>query len=205
VASQDQVAEDRTAEDEEALAPVYPGFLLATPSQTAGPYVSIGTEWAANGLVVPEGSPGAITVGGRVLDGSGEPVTDAMIELWQADSEGRFPPDAPPPWTGFARALTGTQGYYRFVTVKPGPVPAPDGVMQAPHIAVSIFARGLLQRLVTRIYFSDESEANAADPVLAGIGEGSSRLVAPLQPGAASYRFDIWLQGDQETVFFAPQ
>ena len=186
------------------MAATFPGLLLATPSQTAGPYVSIGTQWAASGLVVPEGSPGAVSVGGRALDGSGEPVTDAMLELWQADAEGRFPPEAPPPWTGFARALTDARGHYRFVTVKPGPVPGPGGVLQAPHIAVSIFARGLLQRLVTRIYFSDEEAANEADPVLAALGEASSRLVASYEPGAAAYRFDIWLQGDRETVFFAP-
>ena len=167
--------------------------------------MSIGTEWAADGLVVAEGSPGAVSVDGRVLDGSGEPVTDAMLEMWQADSEGRFPPDAPPPWTGFARALTDVQGHYRFVTVKPGPVLGAGDVVQAPHIAVSIFARGLLQRLVTRIYFSDEKAANATDPVLAGLGEGSvqagRRRSGQAGPG---YHFDIWLQGDRETVFFAP-
>jgi protocatechuate 3,4-dioxygenase, alpha subunit len=192
---------------------------VPTPSQTAGPFVSMGTEWDASGLLVPEGTEGALCVEGHVLDGSGQPVTDAMMEFWQADPEGRFPPEsAGASWTGFGRALTDQDGGYRLVTLRPGPVPGPAGELQAPHIDVSIFARGLLQRLVTRIYFSDEEELNASDPVLAGLGEPSlvSRLVAVGQsgrqsggqsggqPGPSIFRFDIRLQGDQETVFFAP-
>lgn len=180
---------------------------IPTPSQTAGPFVSIGTEWGATGLMVPEGTPGALTVAGRVIDGSGEPVTDAMLEFWQADPEGRFPP-APDlgSWPGFTRALTGQEGRYRLVTLKPGPVSGSNGRREAPHIDVSIFARGLLQRLVTRIYFSDEEALNATDPVLASLGEPSrrNRLMGRRQPGTAVYHFDIHLQGDQETIFFAP-
>ncbi len=186
-----------------------------TPSQTAGPFVSIGTEWDATGQAVPDGTPGVVYVEGHVLDGLGQPVTDAMLEFWQADPDGRFPPESVfASWTGFTRALTGQDGSYRLVTLKPGPVPGPAGEAQAPHIDVSIFARGLLQRLVTRIYFSDEEELNSSDPVLAGLGGPSlvSRLVAIRQPGrqpggparASTFRFDIRLQGDQETVFFAP-
>jgi protocatechuate 3,4-dioxygenase, alpha subunit len=180
---------------------------ISTPSQTAGPFVSIGTEWGATGLMVPQGTAGAISVAGQVTDGAGAPVTDAMLEFWQADPDGRFPPGSGrASWTGFTRALTDHEGRYRLVTLKPGPVRAAGGRQEAPHIDVSIFARGLLQRLVTRIYFSDEEAANSADPVLAGLGDPSprSRLTARRQPGTAGYRFDIHLQGDQETVFFAP-
>jgi protocatechuate 3,4-dioxygenase, alpha subunit len=180
-----------------------------TPSQTAGPFVSIGTEWDAAGSMVPESNPGALVLAGRVIDGSGQPVTDAMLEFWQAGPDGCFP--APPDkgqWTGFTRALTNGEGRYRLVTLKPGPVAGDGGRPQAPHIDVSIFARGLLQRLVTRAYFSDEEVLNETDPVLTGVdGLGPalrSRLIAQRQPGTATYRFDIYLQGDQETIFFAP-
>jgi protocatechuate 3,4-dioxygenase alpha subunit len=176
--------------------------------------VSLGTGWVADASMVSEGAPGAIVVTGAVVDGAGLPVTDAMLEFCQADEHGRFPPEAPPPWTGFTRALTGIDGRYRVVTVKPGALGAPGGRAQAPHIDISIFARGLLQRLVTRIYFSDE-EANAADPALSGLEpELRPRLVAELVGAAAGagagadeppvYRLDIHLQGEQETVFFAP-
>ncbi len=185
-----------------------------TPSQTAGPFVSISTQWNSTGLVVPESTPGALSVRGRVVDGAGAPVTDAMLEFWQADPEGRFPSTPPPaggtsstrPWTGFARALTDGDGGFRLVTLKPGPVPGPGGAVQAPHIYVSIFARGLLQRLITRIYFPDEAVLNAADPVLSGLGHTflARRLVASPERDGRSLRFDIRLQGDQETVFFAP-
>jgi len=176
-----------------------------TPSQTAGPYVAIGTAWNANGLMVPEGTPDALTVTGRIRDGSGEPVTDAMAEFWQADAHGRFPPETSPAWSGFTRALTDESGCYRLLTVKPGRVPTPGGGLQAPHIDMSIFARGLLQRLVTRIYFPDEGAANAADPVLASLSQPlSGRLVARHEAASSAYRFDIWLQGETETVFFAP-
>jgi protocatechuate 3,4-dioxygenase, alpha subunit len=181
--------------------------LTPTPSQTAGPFVSIGTGWCATGLMVPEGRPDAVHVEGRVTDGSGAPVTDAMLEFWQADPEGRFLPGPDMgPWSGFARAFTDQAGRYRLVTLKPGPVPGAGRQRQAPHVDVSIFARGLLQRLVTRIYFSDEEALNSADPVLARLEDPSliSRLVAQRRPATSTYDFDICLQGDQETIFFAP-
>jgi protocatechuate 3,4-dioxygenase, alpha subunit len=180
---------------------------ISTPSQTAGPFVSIGTDWGATGLMVPHGIAGAISVAGQVVDGSGAPVTDAMLEFWQADPDGRFPPQSDRGWwTGFTRALTDHEGRYRLETLKPGPIPASDGRQEAPHINVSIFARGLQQRLVTRIYFSDEEASNATDPVLTSLRRPShqSRLTGRRQPGTAGYCFDIYLQGDQETVFFAP-
>jgi protocatechuate 3,4-dioxygenase alpha subunit len=157
--------------------------------------------------MVEAGAPGAIVVTGTVLDGADLPVTDALLEFWQADGNGRFPPESAPPWTGFTRAFTGPDGGYRLVTLKPGVLPGAGGPAQAPHIEVSIFARGLLQRLVTRTYFSDE-RANGDDPVLAGLEpELRPRLVARLAPGAPgppAYRFDVHLQGPQETVFFVP-
>jgi protocatechuate 3,4-dioxygenase alpha subunit len=143
-------------------------------------------------------------VTGRVLDGAGMPVIDAVVEFWQADSEGRFPPDSEPDWTGFTRSFTDEEGRYRLRTVRPGGVPAGDGSPQAPHVDVSIFARGLQQRLVTRIYFADEEAANALDPVLGSIAEPgrASSLIAQAVPGG--YRLDLRLQGDEETVFFVP-
>jgi protocatechuate 3,4-dioxygenase, alpha subunit len=178
--------------------------LVATPSQTAGPYISLGTAWLADGAMVTADAPAAITVTGRVLDGASMPVTDAVVEFWQADSEGRFPPDTERGWTGFTRSFTDEEGCYRLRTVRPGGVPAADGSPQAPHIDVSIFARGLLQRLVTRIYFADEEAANAVDPVLASIAEPrrTSSMIARAVPGG--YRLDVRLQGEEETVFFVP-
>jgi protocatechuate 3,4-dioxygenase alpha subunit len=178
--------------------------LVPTPSQTAGPFVSIGTEWLADACLVASGSPGAITVSGRVFDGAGAPVTDAVLEFWQADASGRYPPDTEHGWTGFTRALTDHEGAYCLRTVAPGEVPTGDGTPQAPHIDVSIFARGLLQRLVTRIYFSDQEAANALDPVLASIGVPAAVSSLIALGGPEAYELDLRLQGDEETVFFVP-
>ena len=151
----------------------------------------------------------AVRIVGRVFDGEGEPVVDALIELWQANRAGRYdhPADAreeiplEPGFRGFGRCETDAQGGYGFLTVKPGPVPHPDGGTQAPHIDVSVFARGLLKRVVTRIYFPDEPEANDSDPVLSSVEPGlRAALVARAEDGAL--RFDIHLQGDSETPFF---
>lgn len=122
---------------------------LPTPSQAAGPFLAIGVAWSAGRDLVPPGTPGAFSIRGRVLDGAGAPVTDAKLELWQADAAGRFPPDTAPQWSGFARRLPDGGGSFELLTVKPGSVPDAAGGPQAPHIAVSIFARGLMQRLVT--------------------------------------------------------
>jgi protocatechuate 3,4-dioxygenase alpha subunit len=182
----------------------------ATPSQTAGPFVSIGTEWAATGFMVSEAHPGAVVIEGRILDGAGVPVADAMAEFWQADQAGLFPPESEPPWSGFARLLSGPGGEYRLVTLKPGRVRGPRREVQAPHIDVSVFARGLLQRLVTRIYFSDEGAANTEDPVLRSLPDATTagHLVAALVTSAGEcpprYHFDMFLQGERQTPFFAP-
>jgi protocatechuate 3,4-dioxygenase alpha subunit len=178
-----------------------------TPSQTVGPYLHIGLAWADGPEVVPDGAAGAFLVRGRVLDGAGAPVVDALVESWQADTHGRFAhPDDPrgaadPTFRGFGRCPTDSEGRYWLRTVKPGALPSRDGGVEAPHLNLSIFARGLLDRVVTRLYFPDEPEANAADPVLQAIGpDRRDTLIA--RPAAGGYEFDIRLQGDNETLFF---
>jgi protocatechuate 3,4-dioxygenase alpha subunit len=181
-----------------------------TPSQTAGPFVSIGTGWMVETFVSDSLSsqnrhPDAIEISGDVRDGNGDPVGDAMIEFWQADPEGRFPPESPPGWRGFGRALTGPDGGYVLVTLAPGSVPDARGAMQAPHIDVSIFARGLVQRLVTRIYLPGDTESLSSDPVLATVPEADRhRLIAREGRSGKELAFDIRFQGDEETVFFEP-
>jgi protocatechuate 3,4-dioxygenase, alpha subunit len=182
-----------------------------TPSQTVGPFLHLGLPWPDGPSVVPDRTPGAVLITGTVLDGAGEPVPDAIVETWQADRDGRFAhPDDPrgalPPATegfrGFGRCPTDAEGRYRILTVKPGPLPAPEGGLEAPHLDVSVFARGLLDRLVTRIYFPDEAEANAADPVLNAL-PAARRATLIGRDGGAGVRFDIHMQGENETVFFA--
>jgi protocatechuate 3,4-dioxygenase alpha subunit len=184
--------------------------LRPTASQTVGPFFIIGLADEGRSELVAPSDPDAVRVGGVVLDGSGEPVDDALVEIWQANRAGRYahPEDAREElpleegFRGFGRCATGPDGRYGFVTVKPGPVPAADGAMQAPHIAMSVFARGLLKRVATRMYFPDETEANEADPVLNSIEDAAERstLVARAEDG--TLRFDIHLQGDRQTVFF---
>jgi protocatechuate 3,4-dioxygenase alpha subunit len=162
-----------------------------TPSQTVGPYFSIGLPWPDGPYVVQPSAEGAITLRGRVFDGEGTALPDAMIETWQAAPDGTFGGG----FRGFGRAPTDAEGEWEIVTLKPGRV---DG--QAPHIDVSVFARGLLHRVVTRIYFPDED--NAADPTLNELDE-EQRATLVAEVVADGYRFDIHLQGPRETVFFA--
>jgi len=177
----------------------------STPSQTVGPFFEIGLPFADGPLAVAPDSAGAIAIGGVLYDGAGVPVPDALIETWQADDQGRFPdlhghagPSARAGFRGFARCPTAEDGSWKIVTVKPGAV---DGA-GAPHIAMSVFARGLLHRVVTRVYFGDELDANLADPVLTCVpAERRETLLA--QPSTDGYRFDIRLQGPGQTVFFA--
>jgi protocatechuate 3,4-dioxygenase, alpha subunit len=182
--------------------------LGTTPSQTVGPFFAIGLPWPDGPQVVEEGTPGAIWIEGLVLDGAGEPVPDALIETWQADPDGRFnhhddPRGPAGDFRGFARAPADDDGRWRILTLKPGPVPGPGGTTQAPHIDVSIFARGLLNRVVTRIYFADEEELNAEDPLLATLDDDAQRATLLAQPADGGYRIDFRLQGEGETVFFA--
>ena len=175
--------------------------LQLTPSQTVGPFFGFALPWPDGPFVVREGTDGAVRVSGRILDGEGAPVPDALVETWQADPEGRYPDD-PNGFRGFARAPTDDEGRFTIVTVKPGPTPGPDGATQAPHLAMSVFARGLLQRVVTRVYFPDEAEANVEDPVLSRLRpEQRDTLVAVAEDGGL--RFDICLQGPSHTTFFA--
>ena len=185
---------------------------LQTPSQTVGPFfkpalIRPGQE----SLVTPKTRGERITIEGRVLDGDAAPVSDAMIELWQANADGRYDhPDDPqeklldPDFHGFGRAATDERGCFRFHTIKPGSVPGSGNILQAPHINVSIFARGLLKRLITRIYFPGEP-SNVTDPVLSTVApERRSTIIGRLENGerAGVLRFDIVLQGENETVFF---
>ncbi len=181
-----------------------------TPAQTVGPYFAIGLPWPEGPYAVPKDTPGAIRITGLVYDGSGELVPDNLIETWQADPDGHF---ADLHGFGTDSTLEGFRGFgrcgyedgdgsYEIVTVKPGRVSTPDGTLQAPHIDVSVFARGMLHRCVTRIYFADEAQANEADPILARVPpDRRDTLLA--QPTDDGYRFDIRLQGPGETVFFA--
>jgi protocatechuate 3,4-dioxygenase alpha subunit len=185
--------------------------LIATASQTVGPFFSLGLDWPGAATLVSAQTPGErIVLEGRVLDGDGKAVPDAMIEIWQANHEGRYahPDDRQnkpldPGFAGFGRVGTDGEGRFRFATVKPGTVPAPGGGLQAPHILAGIFARGLLRRLVSRIYFADEP-TNAEDRVLGLVpAERRATLIAARLPGeGARYRWDVVLQGKDETVFF---
>jgi protocatechuate 3,4-dioxygenase alpha subunit len=208
-----------------------------TPSQTVGPFFHYGLPWKGGADLVGQSGMGArpdlfaqehdilhpappkgpvsgevIEVFGQVVDGDGAIVPDAMIEIWQANSAGRYAsPDDPRHWIaldegfiGFGRSSTSAEGEYRFRTVRPGPVPGPGNSQQAPHIAVSVFGRGLLKRLVTRLYFDDGAGA-AEDPILQLVPAARRpTLIARRVEGATppTYRFDIVLQGEHETVFF---
>jgi len=190
-----------------------------TPSQTVGPYFAFGLtptdyDWnlaIGNDLVTADASGERIRIVGRVLDGDGAPVVDSMLEIWQADAGGRYahPADerAPPnaAFKGFGRVGTDREGRFSFETIKPGAVPGPGGKPQAPHIAVVVFSRGMLTHVFTRIYFADEP-ANASDPILAAVpADRRPTLIARREDhgGQPTYLFDVRLQGDGETVFFA--
>lgn len=196
--------------------------LKETPSQTAGPYVHIGCTPNVAGISgVYESDPGsvmitgpaeggAITIRGTVFDGTGTPLRDALVEIWQADASGLYnsPAEtrgtADPHFTGWGRSACDMEtGEFSFETVRPGPVPYTDGRPQAPHITFWIVARGINIGLHTRMYFEDEPAANAADPILTRI-EHQSRVPTLLakREGEGQYRFDIRLQGDGETIFF---
>jgi protocatechuate 3,4-dioxygenase, alpha subunit len=188
-----------------------------TPYQTVGPYLHIGMtqgEYGAKEIfsaaVADPGLAGThVRIVGRVLDGEGKVVPDGLVEIWQADSEGRYahPADgralSSNSFRGFGRCATDKDGGFAFNTVKPGPVAGPAGTIQAPHINVGIFARAVQKRLFTRIYFPGEP-ANAADPILALVPAGRRETLMakpdPAKPGVL--RFDIRLQGGNETVFF---
>ena len=181
-----------------------------TPSQTIGPFFHDALVDRDRSRLIPPDHPSAVRIEGAVYDGAGEPVPDAMVEVWQANGAGRYDHPADDredlplddAFHGFGRAATDADGGFSFVTIKPGPVPGPDGAAQAPHITVSVFARGLLKRLVTRVYFPDEEAANAADPVLRSIEDAASRASLVARDEGGTLRFDIRLQGEGQTAFF---
>jgi protocatechuate 3,4-dioxygenase alpha subunit len=187
--------------------------LQTTASQTVGPFLHIGFDWLNTDNLVAEGVAGErVVIEGRLFDGTGQPVTDGIVEIWQANSHGKYahPEDKrdlplEPGFRGFGRVPTDAKGMFRFTTIKPGRVPGPGGKLQAPHIVVSVFSRGLIKRLATRIYFPDEA-SNADDPVLSQVpAERRSTLVARrVREGALEW--NIVIQGEAagqgETVFF---
>jgi protocatechuate 3,4-dioxygenase alpha subunit len=198
-----------------------------TPSQTVGPFFAYGltpkgrSQWDPNGqyswketvgdnLVTPDASGEKIRIEGKVMDGDGVPINDAMIEIWQADAQGRYAsprdnralPNAR--FKGFGRSATDKTGVYSFDTIKPGAVPGANGEMQAPHIVVCIYSRGMLRQVYTRLYFPDEA-SNGSDQILNLVPtERRQTLIARKEAGASQplYRFDIRVQGENETVFF---
>ncbi|KZK84181.1 Protocatechuate 3,4-dioxygenase alpha chain [Pseudovibrio sp. Ad13] len=196
-------------------------YLKESPSQTAGPYVHIGCtpnfigntgifkEDLGARMVNLQTKGQRITIKGRVFDGTGTPLKDAMLEIWQADSEGLFnsPSEtrgkADPHFTGWGRQPVNLEsGEFCFETVKPGSVPFPDGRTQAPHINFWIVARGINIGLNTRMYFPEEDEANAVDPVLGSIEHRVRVSTLIAKQSGDTYTFDIYIQGENETVFF---
>ena len=197
--------------------------LKESASQTAGPYVHIGLTPNFSGIagvidadagatmLAPDTAGQRITIHGRVIDGTGAPVSDAVLEIWQADSEGSYAgsmspnSNVAPAFTGWGRQPTQSDGSFTFETIKPGRVPAPNGSLMAPHVSLWIVARGINIGLQTRLYFADEVEANAGDYVLNLIMDPRRRetLIARREDGPVPrYVLDIHLQGDKETVFF---
>jgi protocatechuate 3,4-dioxygenase alpha subunit len=184
--------------------------LLTTPSQTVGPYLKIGFLPLVIDAIAPDGTPGErITVRGRMSDGEAKPINDSVLEVWQADAQGKYahPEDgqkaiASNAFRGFGRILTDAGGAFHFTTIKPGSVAGPDGTRQAPHLAVTLFMRGMQRHLFTRMYFPDEP-LNATDPVLRHVpADRRGTLVAVVAPGKSIVEWNIVSQGPVETVFF---
>jgi protocatechuate 3,4-dioxygenase alpha subunit len=194
-----------------------------TPSQTVGPFYAYGltpkgrAKWDPNGqyswketvgdnLITPDVVGDRIRIEGAIYDGDGKPINDAMLEIWQADGQGRYA-NAPgsrersnAAFKGHGRSACDNNGVFSFDTVKPGQVAGPNGKMQAPHIVVAIFGRGMLRQVYTRLYFDGEA-ANATDPILALVpAERRDTLMAKKQGNV--WRWDVHMQGDRETVFF---
>ena len=183
--------------------------LFASGHQTVGPYLHIGLDWLTTREIAGRGVKGErVTIAGQLIDGDGVGVSDGLIEIWQANAAGKYahPEDTQNKpvergWRGFGRIPTDAKGGFRFSTVKPGRVPGPDGKLQAPHLVVAVFMRGLLKHLATRIYFPDDP-ANNEDPVLNLVpATRRATLVARLN-GKNALEWNVVLQGKNETVFF---
>jgi protocatechuate 3,4-dioxygenase, alpha subunit len=175
-----------------------------TPSQTVGPFFHIGFDWLyVNDLAAESVSGERVTISGSIIDGEGKPISDAVIEIWQADAQGQYANAEHAVFKGYGRIATDEHGAYSFVTIKPGRVAGTDGELQAPHIAASIFMRGLLKRLVTRIYFADEI-SNQDDAVLKLVSpeRRTTLLAKKITHDATKLEWNIVVQGKNETVFF---
>jgi protocatechuate 3,4-dioxygenase, alpha subunit len=187
-----------------------------TSSQTVGPFFHLGMVYLERANFVAEGVAGErITIRGKVLDGDGQPVPDAVLEIWQSDSTGRYPSELPlgnsasPRFLGFGRIETDDHGEFRFTTIKPGRAPAPDGSLQAAHLVVTLFSRGLLKPLRTRLYFPDEA-GNVDDVVLRQVPPARRSTLMATRAGKRGaqnvpenvFDWNIVMQGDGETVFF---
>jgi protocatechuate 3,4-dioxygenase, alpha subunit len=178
-----------------------------TPWQTVGPFFHDALPYEHGPRVAGLDRPGAFRLHGRVIDGNGVPIPDSLVEIWQADESGQLDARAGiydamtgSGFRGFGRCPTDDDGHFEFVTVKPGPVTTVEGRAQAPHIAMSVFARGMLRRVVTRVYFPDDADAHATDPLLSDVDEARrATLIATATEDG--YRFDVHIQGDDETVF----
>ena len=183
--------------------------LRASTSQTIGPYLRIGLEWMVIEELTPHGATGErVQINGRIFDADSKPVSDAAVEIWQANSHGKYasPEDSQDKpiekgFRGYGRSLTDDAGTFRFRTIRPGRVPGPDGKLQAPHITVTIFMRGLLKQLQTRIYFPDDP-ANADDPVLGLVPAERRATLVPRKRSDGVLEWNVVLQGKNETVFF---
>jgi protocatechuate 3,4-dioxygenase alpha subunit len=184
--------------------------LQTTSSQTIGPYLHIGLTWLiTDNLAVAGVSGERVAIEVRIVDSDGNAVNDAIVEIWQANAHGRYahPDDTQdkplePQFKGFGRVTTDNDGVFRFTTIKPGRVPAPGGGLQAPHLNVTIFTRGLLKHLITRMYFPNEP-ANDEDPVLQGLPvERRQTLIATAHDGKNALKWNVILRGQDETVFF---
>ena len=183
--------------------------LRASTSQTIGPYLRIGLEWMQIEDLAPKGVSGErVSIRGRVLDADGKPVNDAAVEIWQANSHGRYasPEDKQDrpleaAFRGYGRSLTDDDGAFRFNTIKPGRVPGLGGKPQAPHLNVTIFMRGLLKQLQTRMYFADDP-ANVEDPILALVPAERRQTLIARRASDGKLEWNIVLQGRNETVFF---
>jgi protocatechuate 3,4-dioxygenase, alpha subunit len=186
---------------------------IPTPSQTVGPFYHFALERPGWADLTADGASGEkIEIEGRILDGDGAPVFDAFLEVWQANAAGKYahpedrqdkPLDAR--FRGFGRVGADAEGRFRFTTIRPGRVPGRGNTLQAPHINIAIFGRGLLKQLTTRLYFADEAEANESDPALSAINDPLARkslIAVPVGGAMPTYRFDIILQGAGETAFF---
>jgi protocatechuate 3,4-dioxygenase alpha subunit len=183
--------------------------LFASGNQTVGPYLHIGLEWLTTRDIAGKGVKGErVAIAGRLVDGDGVGVNDGMLEIWQANAEGKYahPEDAQKKplekgWRGFGRVFTDAKGGFRFTTIKPGRVPAPDGTLQAPHLVVSVFMRGMLKHLMTRLYFPDDMAANAQDPILKLV-PAARRTTLIARKNGRTLEWNVVLQGARETVFF---